>query len=93
MKKALQEKFKYINDGNKSLKISENTYHVQADVVPVFQLRNYRYIKSYVVDNFVEGTWLVSKTGQEISNYPKVHIENGKNKNNKQIINIKLLFV
>ncbi len=82
VKKALQEKFKYINDGNKSLKISENTYHVQADVVPVFQLRNYRYIKSYVVDNFVEGTWLVSKTGQEISNYPKVHIENGKNKNN-----------
>ena len=82
MKKALQEKFKYTNDGNKSLKINENTYHVQADVVPVFQLRNYRYIKSYAVDKFVEGTWLISKNGQEISNYPKVHIENGKNKNN-----------
>ena len=43
VKKALQDKFRteYVYDGNKSLKINENTYHVKADVVPSFQLRNY----------------------------------------------------
>ena len=85
IKKALQDKFRseYVYDGNKSLKINENTYHVQADVVPAFQLRNYYYNKSKTANNYVEGTWFVSKSGQQISNYPKVHIKNGIAKNNR----------
>ena len=85
VKKALQDKFRaeYVYDGNKSLKIRENTYHVQADVVPTFQLRNYSYNKSRSASNFVEGTWFISKSGQRIANYPKVHIKNGTAKNNR----------
>lgn len=85
VKKALQDKFRseFVYDGNKSLKINENTYHVQADVVPAFQLRNYYYNKSKSADNYVEGTWFVSKSGQRIANYPKVHIKNGTAKNNR----------
>lgn len=82
IKKALQDKFRseYVYDGNKSLKINENTYHVQADVVPAFQLRNYYHNKSKIANNYVEGTWFVSNSGQHISNYPKVHIKNGATK-------------
>ena len=84
VKTALQDKFKteYVNDGNKSLKINENTYHVQADVVPAFQLRNYYYWGSTDRNKYIEGTWFVAKTGKEVSNYPKRHIQNGISKNN-----------
>lgn len=83
VKNALNAKFKaeHIYDGDKSLKIHENTYHVDADVVPVFQLRNYYYLNSSVPDKFVEGTWFKTRSGKEISNYPKKHIENGVKKN------------
>ncbi len=83
VKRALQKKFRsdYVEDGNKSLKIHENTYHVDADVVPAFQLRNYFYGKSTDRSNYVEGTWFKSKSGQEVKNYPKIHICNGRNKN------------
>ena len=85
VKMALQDKFcsEYVHDGNKSLKISENTYHVQADIVPAFQLRNYSFNKSKSANYFVEGTWFVSKSGQRLANYPKVHIKNGTAKNNR----------
>ena len=85
VKKALQDKFgtKYVYEGNKSLKINENTYHVKADVVPAFQLRNYAYKKSVYADSYVEGIWFQSKSGKNICNYPKVHINNGTGKNNR----------
>lgn len=66
----------------KSLKINENTYHVQADVVPAFQLRNYYYLRSTDPNKYIEGTWFVAKDRKEVSNYPKRHIQNGVNKNN-----------
>lgn len=85
VKSALQVKFGlgYVSDGNKSLKIDENTYHVKADVVPAFQLRNYQYLRSTDSARYVEGTWFMSKAGEEIINYPKKHISNGTTKNNE----------
>lgn len=84
VKKALVSKFgaAVIKDGNKSLKINENTYHVKADVVPAFMLRNYYYNSSVDPENYIEGTWFQSMTGQDIANYPKRHLQNGRNKNN-----------
>ena len=84
VKRALIAKFmsSAVSDGNKSLKIDENTYHVKADVVPAFQLRNYYYGRSTNPDVYVEGTWFRSKSLQVIKNYPKVHIKNGVSKNN-----------
>lgn len=85
VKKAIQDKFgsENVKDGNKSLKINENTYHVKADVVPAFLLRNYRYYGSLEKCNYIEGVWFVSKDNNEVVNYPKRHIVNGKNKNNR----------
>lgn len=85
IKQALQVKFggASVTDGNKSLKVRENTYHVQADVVPAFQYRNYAYTNSQVSWNYVEGTRFYAKDGEEVTNYPKIHIQNGKAKNNR----------
>lgn len=83
VKRALQKKFRteYVEDGNKSLKIHENTYHVDADIVPAFQLRNYYYNNSSSESNYIEGTWFMSKNEKEVKNYPKIHIRNGQKKN------------
>lgn len=83
IKAAIVAKFRkeYVHDGKKSIKIDENTYHVKADVVPTFQLRNYYYHNSVNSDYYVEGTWFTDTNGREVKNYPKVHINNGCNKN------------
>ena len=101
VKRALQQKFKteYVSDGNKSLKIDENTYHVKADVVPAFQLRNYYYWKSTDPNRYIEGTWFMSKNGKEIKNYPKEHIRTfvsdwqGENKKYDGSLDIKQSFL
>ncbi len=79
VKKALQDKFgsSYVIDGNKSLKIRENTYHVQADVVPAFQYRRY----TTAVGRYFEGIMFYAKDGSKVTNYPKVHLKNGREKN------------
>ncbi len=84
VKKALQNKFKAecLEDGNKSLIIHENTYHVNADVVPTFQLRNYACLSSTDPNRYLEGTWFISEDGGEVTNYPKIHKLNGTEKNN-----------
>lgn len=83
VKSALKDKFgiSYITDGNKSIKVHENTYHVNADVVPAFQYRNYKYHNSRHADDFVEGIKFYAKDRTEIINYPKKHRENGIKKN------------
>lgn len=79
---VLQRKFiTDLKQGNKSIKISSNSYRVDADVVPCFQYRNYRYENSRNPDIFVEGIKFDSQDGQEVISYPKQHIENGKTKN------------
>ena len=85
IKKAIERKFgkAVVRDGNKSIKIQENTYHVQADIVPCFQLRNYFYDNSKDPAVFREGIWFVAKDNTRISNYPKIHRSNGITKNNR----------
>ena len=70
-----------IKQGNKSIKISSTSYRAEADAVPSFQYRNYKYINSKDPEKYVEGIKFFSLSDEEIINYPKVHIENGKNKN------------
>lgn len=80
VKKALQDKFgsSYVTDGNKSLKVKENTYHVQADVVPAFEYRRY----TTTTGVYHEGIRFQAKDGTWVTNYPKVHLKNGREKNN-----------
>lgn len=83
VKMALERKFGIdsVKDGNKSIKINENTYHVKADVVPALQYRNYRVVNSTTANYYVEGIKFYAKDRTEIINYPKKHHENGIRKN------------
>ena len=83
VKAAIERKFgkENVSEGNISLKIRSNSFHVNADVVTAFMLKDYRIINSVDPDRYTEGTRFMSKQGEEITNYPKKHISNGKNKN------------
>lgn len=81
---ALKKKFgdDAISVGNKSISIEANSYHVNADVVPAFQYRDFKIINSTDPTKYVEGIKYFAKDGSEVINYPKDHIGNGKQKNN-----------
>ena len=81
---ALKEKFggDTVTVGNKSISIEANSYHVNADIVPAFQYRNFKIINSTDPAAYIEGIKYFAKDGAEVINYPKEHISNGKRKNN-----------
>jgi len=82
--KALNDKYgkDNIKPGNKSIKITETSYRVEADAVPSFQYRNYKYKNSSDPEKFIEGIkFYAANTNEQVINYPKIHIENGKKKN------------
>ena len=81
---ALKGKFgnSTVTVGNKCINIEANSYHVNADVVPAFQYRDFKIIKSTDSTKYIEGIKYISKDGIDIINYPKDHIKNGKQKNN-----------
>jgi hypothetical protein len=61
--------------------MESTSYRVEADAVPAFQYRNYKIINSTNENQFVEGIKFYSSTNNEVINYPKEHIKNGKIKN------------
>lgn len=83
VKIAIEKKFgkENVSEGNKSLKIRSNSYHVNADVVVAFMLKDYRIINSFDPNRYIEGTRFLSSQGEQVTNYPKKHISNGKSKN------------
>jgi hypothetical protein len=80
---ALKNKYgtENIKPGNKSIKMESTSYRVEADAVPAFQYRNYKIINSTNKNHFVEGIKFYSSANDEVINYPKEHIKNGKQKN------------
>ncbi len=81
-----------IKIGNKSVKVlpddSGNRY--KADVVIALQYRLYVPTrgKNTTLDpntglHYYEGIWFKASSGEEIINYPKLHLENGSDKNQK----------
>ncbi len=82
---ALEDKFgSYnVNPRNKCIDVRENSYHVNADVVPAIQYKNYKIIHSRDKNRFVEGIKFQAQDGSWVINYPKDHINNGKVKNNE----------
>ena len=81
--RALKNKFgeDSIIEGNKSIKISSNSYRVNADCVISMQYRNYKAINSANPNNYVEGIKYFAKNGDIVINYPKEHIKHGNSKN------------
>ena len=75
-----------VKRGNKAFNIRENTYHVEADVVPLFEFRQY-----WEHGGYLAGVALVPDKGGRIENYPErlvdywpptpLHYENGNSKN------------
>lgn len=68
-----------VREGRKSLKVQ--TYYLPADVVVCIQYRKYNQPPRSALD-FVEGmTFWVPSENRWVINYPKLHYENGKRKN------------
>lgn len=75
-----------VNRGNKAFDIKSNSYHVEADVVPLFEFRHYWDSGAYRA-----GVAVIPDQGQRIENYPErlvdywprdpLHYENGVSKN------------
>jgi len=70
-----------IKEGDKCIKLESNGNRLQADIVVATQYRKYRSIN---IHDFVEGmTFWTKRDGNQIINYPKLHYENGTNKNSR----------
>src|SRR5258706_10995872 len=65
-----------VNRGNKAFDIHENSYRIDADVVPHFEYRRYNANGSYLV-----GTTFFADNGAQIINWPEQNYENGVAKN------------
>lgn len=65
-----------ITPGNKAFNLHENSYRVDADVVPAFEHRRYNKNLKYI-----SGTELWSDDGTRIINWPDQNYENGTTKN------------
>ena len=88
LEEALVDRFgrAAVTRGNKAFNIRENTYRVEADVVPLFEFRQY-----WESGNYRAGVALVTDQGRRIENYPErlvnywpstpLHYENGNSKN------------
>lgn len=76
--KALTDHFgsAHVTRGDKAFDIHENTYRVDADVVPVFEHRRYN-----ISGGYISGTELRSDSGGRIINWPEQHYMNGNQKN------------
>ena len=85
VKKAIVSKFgaENVTTGNKSIKIRSNSYRVNADVVVAFLLKNFRVLNSTRPDKYIEGIRFNALDGTVVTNYPKEHIKNGIEKNNR----------
>jgi len=67
---------------DKCLNVDENTYRIEADVVPCFQYRLYKKFISYENQHFVEGMKFFDTSNDlQIINFPKVHLKNCESKN------------
>lgn len=84
VQQALNAKFNNqgVERGNKSIKVSGNSYRVDADVVPCYRLRDYRNDYTFSSMNYVGGIEIIPDNGGKIRNFPEQHIRNGRSKNN-----------
>lgn len=85
VQKALNTKFNNqgVRRGDKSIKVSGNSYRVDADVVPCYRLRDYRNNYTYSSTDYIGGIEIRPDSGGRVRNFPEQHIKNGRNKNNR----------
>lgn len=92
---ALEHKFgrEMINVGNKSIKIDSNTYHVQADAVIAFMLKDFRIINSTNSEHYIEGIRFYARMRRKLRTILKIILKMAKIRIKVRIINIKNWFV
>lgn len=66
---------------NKSIRINGNNYRKNADTVPAMRFRNYSNDIKNDKNNYIGGIIITPDHGEEIINYPEVHLRNGVEKN------------
>jgi hypothetical protein len=64
-----------VKNGNKAFNVRENTYRVEADVVPCFEYRHY--LTAFGQLRYEEGTCLFARDGSFITNFPIQQHRNG----------------
>jgi hypothetical protein len=84
VERALRNKFGHqVHRGKKSIKVDGNTYRKQADAVPCLSLHYYYRSQLNDFSSYHEGVVIFADDGSVLENFPKQHIANGKDKNNR----------
>lgn len=91
VQKALNQHFGYqgVERHDKCIKVTDNTYRVDADVVPAYRYRDYSNDYKFDFENCVKGIEIRPDSGGSIINYPEQHIKSGIAKNRVTNYNFK----
>ena len=91
VQKALSHHFGYqgVERHDKCIKVTGNSYRVDADVVPAYRYRDYSNDYAFDTSNYVQGIEIRPDSGGSIINYPEQHIKLGIAKNRVTNYNFK----
>ena len=67
--------------GGKAFKVITGPGNMTADVLPAFLYKQYTHFNSLNDEEFAPGVRFADSAGKITLNYPKLHIENGEEKN------------
>ncbi|HSX09137.1 MAG TPA: nucleotidyltransferase [Candidatus Saccharimonadales bacterium] len=72
-----------VDIGNKAIKVKGNAGRLNADVVPTITYKNFNSFTMLNKEDFVSGIAFWTSDGTMMTNYPKIHKENGIRKNHQ----------
>jgi hypothetical protein len=83
VEQALRKKFstKFKPGGGRAFHVVTGPGNMTADVLPAMLVKKYTYFMGPGVENFDEGVMFADASGNLTTNYPKLHIKNGEDKN------------
>ncbi len=70
-----------VKPDKKCIKLIGDNNRVNADIVPCVQHRQFNSFAPLNQTDFIEGMKFWTDSGKEVTNYPKLHLKNGENKN------------
>lgn len=70
-----------VEERSKCLKVQPGPGYLAADVIPALQFRKYSRCYGRGLESFAEGIRFRDRSGRTITNYPKIHYDNGVAKN------------
>lgn len=77
-----------ISEGNKSINVTRGSGRLSADVVVCIRYRKYQSFRSIYDQRYIEGmAFYALRENRWINNFPKIHYDNGVNKNGQYTTN------